>query len=154
MKNKNLIIIFIIVIVVLIISFVVIRSEKVTNPSPREDAVNDSKELTETFNLKHQYKDGEHVYAGSIQLPSPCHSFNAEIVETDNDPEIRITINQPEQDQVCTQVITERDFKVVYPSENEEQNFRFFINDKEYKLNLFEVSPEEDIDSVNLFIKG
>lgn len=154
MKNKNLIIVLVIVIIVLIIGFVIARTEEAKNPSLRDDAMLEDQGLTETINVKHQYKDGEHVFVGTIILPTSCHSYNAEVIDSETGPEIRISINDPAEGQVCAQVVTERDFKVTYKSDDPDQAFRLFVNGEEYKLNLFEVSPNEDIDTFELFIKG
>jgi hypothetical protein len=153
MENKNLIVSLVVIVVIIIIASLVSRNNNVENPTERDNA-NIEETEKETLNVKHQYKDGEHVFVGTLQLPTPCHSYNAEVVETENGPEIKITITEPAQDQVCAQVISEKDFKVTYKSDNPDLEFKYFVNGTEVNFNLFEVSPEENIDTFELFIKG
>ena len=157
MNKKQIIwsVIILVIIVLLVLITTTIRGE---NPGAREEINQESENRAElTINAKHQYKDGEHAFVGVLELPSPCHSFNAGIVDAKNEdsmPEIELSINDPAEGEVCIQVVTERTWKVTYPSDDPELEFSASLNGEAVNLNLFEVPADQDIDTVELFIKG
>lgn len=101
---------------------------------------------------KHQYKDGSHRIIGTIELPSPCHSYSVE-VEGGVVPNVAVTITNPPEDRQCAQVIVQRDFDVSYTGPKE-AIFTISINGQPASFNMFEIDPNDDIESVELFLKA
>ncbi|MFT5179524.1 MAG: hypothetical protein ACI9GH_000050 [Candidatus Paceibacteria bacterium] len=152
--NKKTII-SILVILLLIVGFTFYSSTGSDNENtPREEAVQeDSNRPNINIITKHQYKDGEHAFVSTLDLPSPCHSFNAEVVDVDDKSEIKFNINDPDGGDGCVQVITPTDVKVTYTGP-EDRNFTATLNDELVTLNIFEIPVDQDIDTVKLFIKS
>lgn len=147
--------VIILIIIIAIISLVVWGNKKTDTPqSPREEAIEESETRPEiTINTKHQYKDGEHIFVGYVNVPTPCNDLSAEIVDGEV-PEIKLTVSLPKEEEVCAEVITTKEFTVKYKSDNRDLKFKSTLNDEKVLLNLFEIEEDEDIYSVDLFIKG
>ena len=121
------------------------------DPIPKEEGY-----IPQIINAKHQLKNGIHTIAGEIDLPTPCY-----LLETSSFVEVR----EPEEDlatvlfttvnesDVCAQVITSARFKVVFGAGENAEIFATW-NGKPVLFNLIKVSPEEDLDLFELFIKG
>jgi len=140
--------------VVVGIIFAVLQTSQRTieTPTPREDAVREEEQRPEkTITFKHQYKDGVHTFVGTIDTPTPCYDVSAAIVTADL-PEIRIE-TQPTSDDVCVQVITDHEFTVTHTG-SADMSFIATLNGEPVNINQFEVDPEQDINEVDLFIKG
>jgi hypothetical protein len=104
-----------------------------------------------TISAKHQYRDGQHVFLGSFNVPSPCHSHNSEVIQRENVIEVALTYDS--NNEVCAQVIEERQFKVEFEGTGEEDVIAT-LNGEAVNFNIFEVGPDEDISEVEIFIKG
>ena len=153
MNKQKTLLVLILLIAIVVSALLVIKQDNKIN-SPREELVEELEQRPEeTLNLKHQYKDSEHVFVGQINLPTPCHSYNAVILDKEY-PEIQISIMEPKEETSCIQVITEKSFKVSYKSNDPDLKFDASINGKKVNLNIFEISPNDDIDTVELFLKG
>lgn len=152
MKNK--IIAIVILIIVLIAAIYLDRTFNKNKESVTKTETEETEPI-QTLEVKHQYKEGEHVFVGTVQIPSPCHSFNAfiENPEEEGTKYLKIEINDPAEGEICAQVITDRTFKVVYPGP-EDTEFKSYINDEEFRLNLFEIPAHIDIEQYELYIKG
>jgi hypothetical protein len=156
-KTISIIIVILLVIVIVMAVKSLLEKEPVTNSdniSPeRQEAIEEGDNRPEdTLNVKRQHIDGTHTFVGTIILPTPCNSYNAEVV-SGNPAEIKITINELGPAETCIAVTDPRDFKVSYQAPFE-QEFIITINGTEYNLNLFEVPEDENIDTVELYIKG
>jgi len=112
--------------------------------------------IPQIIQAKHQFKEGIHTIAGEVDLPTPCY-----LLETDSFVEVRepaedratvlfTTVNESD---ICAQVITPVRFKEVFGA-GEDAEIVATWNGKPVHLNLIEVSPDEDLDLFELFIKG
>jgi hypothetical protein len=150
---KNIIII---VVLILLIAGIVAATKSlkppVTNDSNTEET--EATEPTQTLVVKHQYKDGQHVFIGDIDLPTTCHTYNAVIQDSEYEgiKELRVDYS-PSSEESCKEVITPVTFRVAYEG-SEDLTFVSFVNGEEWRLNAFEVAPEIDIDQFEIFIKG
>jgi len=152
MNKATRISVALIVIIIIIWAVYAVGKDSADNTA-REDIVTMEENRPEiSINTKHQYKDGMHIFVGTLELPSPCHAFNAEIIEG-NPFEVKITTSEPTDGQTCAQVITNRDFKVSYKTSQDAQFFGT-LNGEKVEFNLFEVSEDQDIDTVELYLKG
>ncbi len=105
------------------------------------------------INVKHQYKDGKHIYAGSLDLPTPCYSL-VSAISKDTETSATITLDTSRnEEEICSQVITNRKFKVETTGGNP-MSIQGLMNSKPIQLNLFEVPADKNIDEVEIDIKG
>ncbi|MDA8611422.1 hypothetical protein N9L18_00980 [Candidatus Pacebacteria bacterium] len=158
MNKKQGIFILIIILILIVLglySFAKENSKKIEEAemSPREEAIEDDKNRPEeSIDLKHQYRDGEHIFAGKIGVPTPCHEVTAVVVPGDP-AELQINTIAPSETEACAQVITEKEYKAYYKGEKE-INFLATVDGKPVSLNQFEIPEGQNIDSVNILIKG
>lgn len=152
--SKNIRITLGIVIVLAIIVGIIasLRSQPAEAPDLATEEPIDFNEDKITIPVKHQYKDGEHRFIGTLELPSPCHSYSAEI-EDGVVPNIALTISDPAEGQMCGQVIVDRTFDVRHVSPRE-TIFTASLNNEPVILNIFEVAADENIETIDLYLKG
>jgi len=153
-KTWTIIVIIILVALASVAVYSNYKANTVTVPTEREDTIKNSIERPDTtIDVKHQYKDGTHVYLGTFKTPTPCHSYNAEIISEGTEKIISLSYSEPTSDQICAQVITEREFMVSFDGdENESVIAR--LNGDLVNLNLFEVPNSQNIEDFQIFIKG
>ena len=105
---------------------------------------------------KHDYLDGKHIIAGTMDLPTPCHILRHEVVflnEDKSEVEVRFTSSVEDPEKVCAQVIYPTPFKVEFEGP-EKVAISATLNGEPIVLNLVEVPEGEDIESFSEFIKG
>lgn len=123
------------------------------NLTLREQAIEEDVQRPEkTINLKHQYKNGTHTFMGVIEVPTPCYEVRAVILPGET-PELQINTKALQTFATCDDVITELSYKVSYEGP-EDITFLATVNNIPVNLNQFEIPPDQDIDSVEIFIKG
>lgn len=106
------------------------------------------------INAKHSFKNGKHIVAGEVEVPTPCHSLSVETVIRESSPEqVTLVFNTKSDAEVCAQVISSRRFKIEF---NSDQNARIgaTLNGKETILNLIEAGPNEDLENFDIYLKG
>jgi hypothetical protein len=134
------------------IIYVTTKTVEPVAPTAREEAQQqDALMPTKTIQVKHQYKDGNHTFMGMIETPTPCYNVTAVILPGDV-PEIKIT-TQEQPDTICAQVISEKQFTVRFTGPEDTQ-FLTTVNDEPVNMNQFDIDPDVDIESVEIFIKG
>ena len=107
-----------------------------------------------TITAKHQFSEGTHIIAGEIEVPTPCHLLETEVIIRESFPEqVTVQFEVSTLAEACVQVITPARFKVEF---NVSENARISgtLNGKPVILNLIEVDSDEDLDEFELFIKG
>ncbi len=153
MDNKTFIGAVVVAVLFLVGAFAYNKNQqKIQVQDERQNAIQQEvQKPTETLNVKYQFKDGKHVYVGSVLLPTPCHILKAEAGTKPGVNEIIITSTDSQE--VCAQVITERLFRV-------ETNFKpedVFIptfNGEVVNFNIFEIPADQNINDIQIFIKG
>ena len=114
-----------------------------------------NEEYAEIINVKHQYKDGKHTYAGELNLPTPCDLLQSDVVKdvtNAKNVEIKFTsVNKTEG--ACVEVLTARPFKVTFEGPKNITLTTTF-NGKKIKFNIFEVPSTENLDTFEIYIKG
>ena len=107
-----------------------------------------------TITAKHQFSEGTHVVAGEIDVPTPCHLLETDVIIRESFPEqVTIQFEVSTLAEVCTQVITPARFKVEFKV-SENARISGTLNGEPVVLNLIEVGSDEDLDEFELFIKG
>ena len=79
---------------------------------PLKNGSSSSYEIT-AINARHQYKNGKHIYAGVIDLPTPCHSVSV-VATPSGTNKYTLQFTTKTTDEVCAQVITPRPFRVEF----------------------------------------
>lgn len=103
---------------------------------------------------KHAYRNGTHIIAGEIPLPSPCHILESTGSASADKGHvfIELTSSAP-TGEVCAQSITPARFKVSVKA-NKNATMSATLNGNEVTLNLIEAGPNENLDNFELYIKG
>ena len=153
MKNKIITIVGLLVLLVaLVFGYEAVFNKQIVE-SPIKEDVSDN-DLLLTLDVKRQYEDGVYTFAGQISVPTPCHTISSEVIAIENSVYvIEITTSAPNQDVVCAQVITQKDYKVSFEAP-ENTDVRAFVDGVEYRINNFDVPAGFDIDEFDLRIKG
>jgi len=104
--------------------------------------------------IKEQYKDSMYTFAGVLDLPTPCHSFNIKTNKvSDSKYQIVVSTINPKEDVVCAQVISSKPYKTSFKAP-ENIDVTILIDGVEYQTNRFVIPSSEDIDTFKLEIKG
>ena len=118
--------------------------------SPAEEAQG------EIVTAKHEFADGVHTIAGSMDLPTPCHQLRTEAATSTAGAQTEVVIDfevvEPAPDTVCAQVITPTPFSVSVAAP-EDAVFSATRNGDGVVLNLVEVPEGEDIETFE-YLKG
>lgn len=106
-----------------------------------------------TVDVKHQVIGQTHTVAGSIELPTPCHTLQttADVNTTSNTAVIKFVASTTAE--TCAQVITSKTFKVQFTGASD-INIMGTFNGKTINLNIFEVPADENIDTFQIYNKG
>jgi hypothetical protein len=153
---KNTIIAIIALLVLLTVSFYgyefVFKKPLVESPTANEQ----DDLLRPMMDVKQQYKNGTMTFVGNIDLPTPCHTFTADIAPSNSDNyRIDITTIAHKEGVVCAQVITPREFRVSTPVTSPDTAlFTLFVNGIEHTINAFEIPSDANIDDYKLELKG
>lgn len=114
---------------------------------PVEDGTAGKYEIT-FINAKHQYKNGKHIYAGMINLPSPCHTVDVKAVPA-GAGKYTLEFTTKTSDETCAQVITPRTFRIEFTAPKV-ITVDATLDGKAVTFNVIEVAEGEDIDKTNL----
>ena len=118
---------------------------------PLKDGSSSSYEIT-AINARHQYKNGKHIYAGVIDLPTPCHSVSVAATPSGTN-KYTLEFTTKTTDEICAQVITPRPFRVEFTAPKN-ITVDATLDGKLVTLNVLEVKEGEDIDKINFNDKG
>jgi hypothetical protein len=142
----------IIIIGIAVALYVSTKNEGAEEQTPRDAMIEQlATTPTTTVNVKHQYKDGIHTFAGAVETPTPCYDTRAIIVNGDVN-EIQI-LTEAQAVEVCAQTVTEQPFKVSHQSAPDAQ-FLMTVNGELVNMNQFDIDADVDIDTVEVLIKG
>jgi hypothetical protein len=125
--------------------------EEVTVPSQTKPTV---PQTTRTITAMHQYKDGVHTIAGSVELPTPCYRlFTEPFFVGDTKDEVEIRFTTATEDTTCAQALTPVRFKVTFDAP-ESVHMTATWDGTPASLNLVPVREGQDLDSYELEVKG
>ncbi len=123
------------------------KSDEVNTPIVQDD------EPIMDITAKHQFKDGKHIIAGEVNLPTPCYVLDTQAMVAESMPEqVTIAFSATTQGEMCAQVITVDRFKVEF-SASKDAVIKATWNGKPAKLNLIPAGADEDLDNFEIFIK-
>ncbi len=149
MTNKKIISIFIIALLVLAaLCFLSLKANK--NNLSEVEIPQDQEVFERTIDVKHQYKDGKHIFAGTLEVPTPCHFVEATI----NEGEVsELNLEVKDSGEICAQVISQANFYVEHEGP-ENMLFVGRLNGEMVNLNQFHIDSDIDINDVDIFMKG
>jgi hypothetical protein len=108
----------------------------------------------ERITAKHQFKNGSHVVAGEVNVPTPCHILTTSAHIAESFPEqVTIAFVSQSNAEFCAQVITTARFKVDFNA-SENATIKATWNGSPVELNLIPAGANEDLSNFELFIKG
>lgn len=149
MKKTILILVLVSIIIAAIVFMIKARIAEA--PTPRDEAIQqDEKRYAKTIDVKHQYKDGEHNFVGKIEVPTPCYVAIANVI---NSKPAELRIETKDSGEICAQVISDAVYSAKFKGDKN-QKFIATLNGEPVNLNIFEVDEDQDINSVDIFIKG
>jgi hypothetical protein len=103
---------------------------------------------------KHAYRDGSHIIAGEIPLPTPCHILESSATTSVDKKQVFLTLHSSvKTGEMCAQVITPARFKTTIKA-TKDAKISTTLNGQEVTLNLIEAGPNENLDDFELYIKG
>lgn len=138
-----------VVLILVIISVLVLKANKVE--SPTQDVEQDEQAMFDrTIDIKHQYKDGKHIFAGVIEVPTPCHQAVLSVVPGEIS---QLNFEIKDTGEICAQVITDANFYAEFVGPGD-QLFVANLNGEPVNLNRFEIDADLDINTIDIFNKG
>lgn len=152
---KNTIIAIVSLLILLVVCFYgyefVFKKPLVESPTDTQQDL-----FAPTMDVKMQRKDNVVTIVGELELPTPCHTLDASVSPSNTSTYgIMVKTISPKEGVVCAQVVTPRTFKVsTAVAAGEEPTFKLFVDGTEYKLNVFEIPADANIDTYQLQIKG
>lgn len=153
MKNKTGYIITIIIGILFLILVYLVATNKPEEGLDGKVDENVIEEPAELIHVKHQYKDGTHIFAGDLIVDNDC-SDRLEASVSDTGPTLVFETIDDNPDGPCTkEAFKTYPYKLFHVSP-EDTKYSGTVNGVPVRLNLYEISPDEDIDEVDLFIKG
>ncbi len=120
----------------------------------REQALNEVANKPKiTLDVKHQFKDGKHIFVGKVQTPSPCHKLKKTVTKNNSDFYLNIDISEPEAGTVCAQVITDQPFYFDFVGQESDVIYAR-LNGELVNLNIFEIPADKEIEDIEIYLKG
>lgn len=126
------------------------------SPRDENEVAEEAGYVPDVVNALHQFKDGVHIVAGEVDLPTPC-----DILESD----AAVAVREPSEDlatiqfttlhegEICAQMLTPVRFKTSFTA-GEDAEMKATWNGISVPLNIIEVGPGGDIDDFELYFKG
>ncbi|MBP9749556.1 MAG: hypothetical protein KBD21_02405 [Candidatus Pacebacteria bacterium] len=118
--------------------------------TPQED---ETLKKVEVIDAKHHVGGDMHTIAGSVSVPSPCHSISVEPFMNDQSGEqVELRFTTVLGDGVCPQVVTDATFKVTFTAKPDARISATW-NGTAATLNLVPVDSSESLDK-EFYFKG
>jgi len=104
----------------------------------------------ERITAKHQYKNGTHIVAGEVNMPTPCYILDVSARVASE--QVTLDFVSKTNGEVCAQVITTERFKVDFKAV-ENVAIKATWNGQPVELNLIPAGANEDLSNFEIFIK-
>lgn len=159
-KRSNVLVIILFILIVLgMFVFAYMKSNELQAPSVTPDADQTINEVpivtSDRITAKHYFDNNEHVFAGVIDMPTPCDLLTVDVRVAESFPEQIFlefkTINNAE---TCASVITPQRFLSTPVSASEEATVSATLNGKAIELNLIPAGAGEKPEEFELYQKG
>lgn len=169
MDKKSTVIIAILVILALIGIFTIsLQTSKLNTVDQVADVASTTKwlntpadkpnelQITEktVISAKHAYQNGQHIIAGEVLMPTPCHVLDTSIIATSDMKQVSVNLlSSIKTGETCAEVITGARFKVSIKADKTAK-ISATLNGQPVVLNLIEAGANENLDNFDLYIKG
>lgn len=108
---------------------------------------------TQTITAEHAFRNGTHIVAGTISVPTPCDSLGVTARIMESFPEqVVLDFKTTSSDDICVQVVSDRRFKIDFKS-SENASIKATMNGNPANLKLVPASYDSLL-SFDIFIKG
>jgi len=152
MNNKFLWGALLVIALVSVSAYLYNKDKQKTIDQARDEAITDQVQRPEiTLNTKHQFKDGQHIFVGLVELPNPCYKVTTEAIKDQN--ETVLNINYASTSEVCAEVVTSKEFRISFEGKADETIIAK-LNGELVNLNIFEIPLDKNIDEVKVYNKG
>mgnify|MGYP003394096470 FL=1 len=107
----------------------------------------------QTITVEHAFKDGTHIVAGNVTVPTPCDSLDVKTRIMESFPEqVILDFETTNSGEICAQVLSDRRFKLDFKA-SEKATIRATMNGNPANLVLIPATYE-DLLEFDIFIKG
>jgi len=152
--GKGFIIGVIVLILIVLGTWVWVKYGDNLGKSPVTDTETVDETPTMSITAKHQFKNGKHIIAGEVNLPTPCYVLDTQAMVAESMPEqVTIAFTSTTQGEICAQVVTTERFKVDFTA-SKEASIKATWNGKPATLNLIPAGENEDLNNFEIFLKG
>lgn len=118
--------------------------------TPLTDDISESS--PEVITAQHQFKNGRHIIAGELPVPTPCHTLTAEpffVGQGSSTVEVRFTTGMPQSATTpCDQVITAKKFQVTFDGPPK-PSISAVINGRNAQFNFIEIPADQKLEGVS-----
>ncbi|MEO8637632.1 MAG: hypothetical protein ABI430_01890 [Candidatus Taylorbacteria bacterium] len=122
--------------------------------NPALESTRGEETTAQTIDVKHQFKNGIHTFAGEISLPTPCDLVEAEAQKNATEAnKISLVFTSTNTTEVCKQIVSARRWKTSITM-SKDATVSGTLNGSPLILNIFEVPEGENLDTFEIDIKG
>ncbi len=151
-KNTRMIVI-VLVVALLALFYVFFRGATIPQePTSVTPPVNDIA-VPALITAKHAYRNGEHLLAGEINLPTPCHLLEHTVTILPDGSRATIAFVRSFKGGECPGGEVPARFFVHFPA-GTTTALRTTVDGKDVPLSLIEAAPNEDLEHTEIFLKG
>lgn len=160
MQKSNLTIVIALVIVAVAVGLVVANTNQETPvDNPPTATSSDQDGVVRTINARHQFnaETGQHTLTGTTTVPTPCHKLETSVEIQESLPEqvvVNFSTDKPDTDQVCAQVITQRQFDVSFSASQDAEISGGNFDDDKLRLNIRSVQGAKTGTDTSIYSKG
>lgn len=149
-------VLFVVVLVLIAIGLFAYTLVSAPTDTPEDDTLNQAprtQEEQQIISAKHQFRDGTHTIAGTVELPTACYTLVVEPFFTKPNEQVQLRfISAVKDTDGCADVTVQTPFTVTFDAP-ESVSISALWNGAPARLNLVPVAPGESIDD-DLYFKG
>jgi hypothetical protein len=135
-----------VVIAIVLFAYTLVSAPTETEVSTQQATTTTTQQEERLLSAKHQFVDGIHTIAGTVELPTPCHTLVAEPFFVDDaSSTVEIRFSTALQGEECATVPTQVPFRVSFEAP-EGVAIRATWDGAPVRLNLVPVAPGETLD--------
>jgi hypothetical protein len=134
--------------------FVLLRTYMVGGETPPPVVeVPEDRTIPALITAKHAYQNGEHILAGEINLPTPCHLLEHTVTVMPDGSRATIAFTRRFAGGDCPGGEKPARFLVKFPG-NPDTVIRATVDGKDVPLSLIPALPGENLEDTEVFLKG
>lgn len=158
-RSNILVVVLFILIVIGMFVFAYLKSNELEAPAtvPEVPSTNDDNQSLsfDRITAKHYFIDGQHTFAGVIDMPTPCDLLTVDVRVAESFPEqIFLDFNVVNNAETCASVITPQRFLSTTVQASEGASVQATFKGKSVELNLIPALPDEKPEEFEVYQKG